>query len=60
MVLTLAPASFRCSSFVGVLRLRELIPESCWSLLDTASLLEAAASPAVREGLRLPPYAMSR
>jgi hypothetical protein len=51
MVLTLAPASFRCSSFVGVLRLRELIPESCWSLLDTASLLEAAASPAVREGL---------
>ena len=41
-------------------RLRELIPESCWSLLDAESLLEGAASPSVREGLRLPPYAMSR
>ena len=45
---------------VGVCRLRELIPESCWSLLDTESLLEAAASPARREGLRQPPYILSR
>ena len=41
-------------------RLRELIPESCWSVLDTATLLDAAANPTSREGLRLPPYIMSR
>ena len=41
-------------------RLRELIPESCWSMLDTATLLEAAAHATTRETLKLPQYVMSR